>query len=182
VRALILYWTITGTTLRVAERIADGLQSEGVTCELHDLRNGVFSDVSSYDVIGAGFPVHWYRLPTPVSHAIAALGRLDGRPVFAFSLNGTYRGAGLNRARRQLAQAGGLELGAFASYGETTSIRTRVRVSSSRPGIRPLKTLMLPWSSGVQLRAHIAMCSGAIPRPTPGPWIHPHIRSTRSSV
>lgn len=117
-KALILYWTITRTTLRVAERIADGLQSEGVKCELYDLRDGRVPDTSRYDLVGVGFPVHWYRPPTPVREAIVALGRLDGMPVFAFSLNGTYRGAGLNRARRALMRAGGMEMGAFSSYGE----------------------------------------------------------------
>jgi len=75
-------------------------------------------DAASHDIVGVGFPVHWYRPPTPVSQAIAALGRLNGRSVFAFSLNGSYRGAGLNRARAALVGAGGVELGAFSAYGE----------------------------------------------------------------
>lgn len=116
--ALILYWTITGTTLRVAERIASGLRSEGVDCRLHDVRDGPLPDPARYPLIGVGLPVHWYRPPTPVSRAIAALGRLDGASVFAFSLNGTYRGAALNRVRRALTRAGGVELGAFSSFGE----------------------------------------------------------------
>lgn len=116
--ALVLYWTISGSTLRVAERIADGLRSEGVDCDLHDLDNAAVPDKAPYTLIGVGFPVHWYRPPTLVSRAIAQLGRLDGTPVFTFSLNGTYRGAGLNRARRALLRAGGVELGAFSSHGE----------------------------------------------------------------
>jgi len=118
VKVLILFWSIGGTTKRVAERIADGLRSANAECDLHDLRSGVPSDLSPYDTVGVGFPVHYFRAPTVVTDAIVALGRLDGRSVFAFSLNGTSRGAALNRVRSALGRAGGTEIGVFTSYGE----------------------------------------------------------------
>lgn len=117
-RALILYWSLTGTTRRVAQSIAEGLRDEGIECVLDDLRHGSTCDLSSFDIVGIGFPIHWFRLPTPVSRAIADLGTLDGKSVFAFSLSGTCRGAGLNRARTALVRAGGVERGAFACHGE----------------------------------------------------------------
>ena len=117
-KALIVYWSIGGTTKRVAEQIAEGLRSASAVCTLHDLRAGVPDDLASYDIIGVGFPVHYFRPPTVVSEAIAALGRLDGRSVFAFSVNGTTRGAALNRVRLALARAGGAEIGAFTAHGE----------------------------------------------------------------
>lgn len=117
-KAIILFWSISGTTKRVAERIAEGLRAEDAECELWDLRDGVPGDLSDREIVGVGFPVHWYRPPTPVTSAIAALGRLDGRSDFVFSLNATYRGAGLNRARDALARTGAIEVGVFTSYGE----------------------------------------------------------------
>lgn len=117
-RALILYWSLTGTTRRVAESVAQGLRDKAVECDLHDLREALACELSGYDILGIGFPVHWFRPPTPVSDAIARLGPLGGRHVFAFSLNGTYRGAGLNRVRAALVRAGGRELGAFGCHGE----------------------------------------------------------------
>lgn len=117
-KALVLYWSIGGTTKRVAERIAEGLRAGGAECYLHDLRGGMPSDLAPYDIIGVGFPVHYYRPPIVVSEAMVALGPLDGRSVFSFALNGTCRGAALNRARSALVRAGGAEIGAFTSYGE----------------------------------------------------------------
>lgn len=117
-RALVLYWSLTGTTRRVAQSIIEGLRDEGVECTLLDQRKEHLPGLSSFDLVGIGFPVHWYRPPTPVSKVIAQLEPLNGRPVFAFSLNGTYRGAALNRARRALIRAGGRELGAFGCHGE----------------------------------------------------------------
>jgi flavodoxin/NAD-dependent dihydropyrimidine dehydrogenase PreA subunit len=118
VKALILYWSVGGTTQRVAERITEGIRSAGAECVTHDLRGGVPGDAISHDIIGVGFPVHYFRPPTVVSECISELGRLDGRSVFAFSLNGTTRGAALNRVRSALARAGGDEIGTFTSYGE----------------------------------------------------------------
>jgi len=117
-RALVLYWSLTGMTRRVAQSIIEGLHDEGVEGSLHDLREEQPSDLSSFDIVGVGFPVHWFRPPTPVSEAITRLRPLNGKSVFAFSLNGTYRGAGLNRARLALIRAGGRELGAFGCHGE----------------------------------------------------------------
>ncbi len=84
----------------------------------HDLREDPAPDAREFDIVGIGFPVHWYRMPTPVRDGIAALGDLSGRSVFVFSLNATYRGAGLNRARSALRHAHGREIGVFACRGE----------------------------------------------------------------
>lgn len=117
-RAIILYWSVTGTTKRVAGSIADGLRSAGVDVAEHDLREGPAPDAAGFDIIGIGLPVHWYRMPLPVRNAIAALGRLDGRAAFVFVLNATFRGAGLNQARAALRRAGAGEIGIFVCRGE----------------------------------------------------------------
>jgi len=173
VAALVLYWTLTGSTLRVAERIASGLRAEGVDCELHDLRSGPVPDAAGYSLIGIGFPVHWYRPPTPVTRAITDLGRLDGKPVFAFTLNGTYRGAGLNRARRALSRAGGVELGAFNSYGEGHFYPYARLGAQFSPGHPSTRELDAAFEFGRQLAAaHRAVRSGSLP-PAPRPFDGP---------
>lgn len=116
-RALIIYWSLTGMTRRVAESIAEGLRTAGAACTLHDIRGGLPGDTASYDVIGVGYPTQWYRPPTPVTEAIAALDLLDGHAVFAFCTYATYRGAALNRTRAALARRGGIMLGVFACHG-----------------------------------------------------------------
>lgn len=117
-RALICYWSLTGATRRVAESIAEGIRSEGAECSLADLRDGLPADASSADLLGVGFPVHWYRAPTPVSRAIRALGALRGRPVFVFATNGTFRSSAANGVRRMLARQGAVEAGVFTALGE----------------------------------------------------------------
>lgn len=117
-RALVVYFSVTGTTEKVAARIAEGLAAAGAEATMHDLRTGPAPDPRAFDLFGIGFPVHWYRMPTPVRDAFRAMGDLNGLPAFVFTLSATYRGAALNQARRALTRAGASEVGVFACRGE----------------------------------------------------------------
>lgn len=65
-RALIVYFSVTGTTERVAATIAEGLRDSGCEVGLHDLRSGLVAGTAGYDIVSVGFPVHWFRMPIPV--------------------------------------------------------------------------------------------------------------------
>lgn len=116
-RALVIFYSVTGTTRRVAGSIVDGLRASGVDVLEHDLREGPPPETAAFDIVGIGFPVHWYRMPTPVRDAIDALGDLSGRSAFVFVLNATYRGAALNGACSALRRARAREVGIFACRG-----------------------------------------------------------------
>lgn len=117
-QAIILFWSVSGTTKRVAESVAQGIRRKDIECDLHDLGAGLPADLSSYDLVGVGSPVHYYRLPAPVAEAITRLGGMAGRSVFGFTLNATYRGAGLNGLRTALERSGGDLVGLFGCRGE----------------------------------------------------------------
>lgn len=118
VKAIILFWSVSGTTRRVAESVALGIRRHGIECDLHDLGTGLPADLAPYDLVGVGAPVHYYRLPAPVTDAIDGLGWLGSRSAFAFTLNATDRGDGLNRLREALSRTGAVQLGVFACRGE----------------------------------------------------------------
>jgi len=182
--AIILYWSLTGTTRRVAESIAQGLRAEGADCSLHDLRQGVPADVADHDVIGIGFPTHWFRPPTPVTDAIAVLGRLEGHSVFAFCLHGTYRGAALARARTALARTGGTELGAFACHGEGRFYpyaRLGWGFSPGHPDSRDLEGARA-FGQGMASAHDTARSGGVIPAPPPDPLTHPMYAIERAAA
>lgn len=174
-RAVILYWSVTGTTKLVANRVAEGIRAEGAECDLRDLREGVPANVSSYDLIGIGYPVHFYRPPEPVRAAISALGQLRGQPAFLFTLNATYRGAGLDRARAALARAGATEVGVFTSRGEGRFLGYSRQGYQFSPGHPTSEELGAAEEFGVGLvRTHRALVAGAgptSPRP-PDPRTH----------
>lgn len=165
-RALVCYWSLTGATRRVAESIADGVRSEGAECVLADLRDGAPPDARSFDVIGVGFPVHWYRAPTPVSRALRALGRLDGTPVFVFSTNGTFRSSAVNAVRRALARSGGTEVGLFTALGEGHFYPYARRGHQFSPGHPTEEELQAARAFGEGIvRTTRALAEGAPPPP-----------------
>ena len=174
--AMILYWSLSGSTKRVAEAIAGGLRAHGVECALRDLRDGIPDDTGRYEILGVGYPVHYYRPPDPVMRAIHALGRLDGRAVFAFCLAGTYRGAGMDSARAALRGAGGTEIGAFACHGQGDFypyVRLGWRFSPGHPNDRDLEEAQAFGASLPKSQAGSRRAFSALSLPPADPPTHP---------
>lgn len=117
-RALIAYFSQSGTTARVAEAIAAGLADAGYEADLRRIGRDAPRDLAGYDLIGIGTPVYYYRLPFNVSDYLAVLPDLGGIPVFAFLLQGSHRFDAGNRLRHVLARKGGREVGYFNCRGE----------------------------------------------------------------
>lgn len=174
--AIVLYWSLGGTTKRVAEAIAEGMRARDVECVLHDVRESAPHDLAQYDLVGVGFPAHYFRPPAPVSDAIRELGRLDGRSVFSFCLYGTYRGASLNRIRSALIRAGGTEVGAFACHGGGgfyAYARLGWEFSPGHPDARDLEDARA--FGGSLTEAHEVARRGGVVSSLPGrdPWTDP---------
>jgi flavodoxin/NAD-dependent dihydropyrimidine dehydrogenase PreA subunit len=108
---LIVYFSQGGTTRRVAESISSGLRAQGLTVDLHDLRDGNPPRLDGYDVLGIGCPAHYYRPAIVVSDYLEALPGLSGKPVFTFVLHAAYLGDAGNDVRHALERKGGRELG-----------------------------------------------------------------------
>jgi len=109
-KALILYWSKTGNTEKVASTIRGGLESSGVEGIIERIEETKDVDFFSYDLICIGFPSHQWHPPEPVSAFLKkkfsgyrAQGRVKvgapkiGKPVLIFC---TYSGphTGINEA------------------------------------------------------------------------------------
>ncbi len=65
-RVLVLYYTMNGSTKRVAEKIAEGLSREEADISLITIAEAGDIDYFDYDLICLGFPsIHWH-VPAPV--------------------------------------------------------------------------------------------------------------------
>ena len=172
-RALVVFYSVTDTTRRVAESIAEGLRSVGVETVAHDLRAGPSPDASAFDVIGVGFPVHYFRPAAPAVEALASLGRLGGRSAFVFVVHGTYRGFALNQALTALRRSGAAEIGAFTCYGDDRFLGYTRRGYEFSPDHPADSELAAAFEFGCGLAAaHAAAHAGRPPAPAP-PDPHP---------
>ena len=113
--ALVVYFSITGTTRAAAERVALGLRRGGFTADVVRLsaRPGAPPPAlpDGLDLLAVGSPVHYFRLPVPVSAWVGGLPSLDGVAALPFVLHGSYVGAAGNDLRRLLAGRGCREAG-----------------------------------------------------------------------
>ena len=116
-KSLIVYFSQSGTTARVAESIAAGLRAEEYQVDLCNLKDEQPPKASSYDLIGIGSPVYYFRPPFNVTDYIKRLPDLNGRASFTFVLYGTCKGETGTTIRRTLARKGAREIGYLACHG-----------------------------------------------------------------
>ena len=65
-KALIIYWSGTGNTKKVAETIDDTLKNSGVTSLLKRVEEAMPEDLYEYDLVFIGSPSHNWQPPAPV--------------------------------------------------------------------------------------------------------------------
>ena len=117
-RAAVVYFSQDGTTSRVADAIAAGLRSAGYLVDLSNLRDGPPPDVGSYDLLGLGSPVYYYRLPFNVTDYLRQLPRLEGMPTFLFLVHGSHAFDVVNSLRDAIIKRGAYSVGYFRCFGE----------------------------------------------------------------
>jgi flavodoxin/NAD-dependent dihydropyrimidine dehydrogenase PreA subunit len=147
-RALVAYFSITGTTATVAESVACGLRRAGFCVEIAEIVPGPSGPLprvrpGEFDLLAVGTPAHYYRPPSLVREWIAALPPMDGLPTLAFVLYALDLGASGNRLRRQLTQRGCAEVGYLPRRGfgcYLPYVRRGYRFSPEHPTDRELAT------------------------------------------
>lgn len=66
-KILICHFSGTGNTQKIAERFAESFRTQhGAEADVVRMENGLDTDLSSYDVIGIGYPVHSFNAPSIV--------------------------------------------------------------------------------------------------------------------
>jgi len=119
-KVLIICFSQTGNTRKIAAEIAAGIEEAGDHCEvvaLKDVNPGLFS---RYDLIGLGCPVFYYREPFHVSDFIEALSDQNGRPWFLFCSHGSVLGLTLHSMTEKLQRRGARIIGSHHTYADAT--------------------------------------------------------------
>ena len=78
-KILIIYFSQTGNTLKMAECIRDGIVEVTGPCDLKALREVDADSLAGYDLVGLGTPVFYFQEPFNVRDSLKDLPHQKGR-------------------------------------------------------------------------------------------------------
>ncbi len=116
-RAIVIYFSQTGNTRRIAEAIYRGLNSQHLPADMIPLSKVKPADLERYDLLGFGHPVFFWKPPLNVRRFIDSLPPLEGRKAFVFCTWGTHKSSALSVTAKMLSQRGLQILGTFDARG-----------------------------------------------------------------
>jgi len=116
-KCLLVYYSLGGTTKRIANEISEGLESTGFEVDTHDITTGLAPSIANYDLLGIGSPSYISRPPFIITDYLKSLPKLN-IPYFTFILHGAHIGDAGNWIRKRLRKKGGRDVGYFKCNGE----------------------------------------------------------------
>ncbi len=116
-KSVIVYFSQTGNTEKVARAIATGIKSTNNSCTLTTLKEVILKKLRDYDLIGIGTPVFYFQEPCNVRNFIARLSFLKDKLSFVFCTHGGQDANTLARMAKGLKERGLLVLGGLSTRG-----------------------------------------------------------------
>jgi Fe-S-cluster-containing hydrogenase component 2/flavodoxin len=86
-KSIIVYFSLTGNTKKIAFAVCKGIKSVSGHCEISTFRETGATALSEYDLIGFGSPV-WGGIPANVNRYLDEMLSLDGKHSFVFCTHG----------------------------------------------------------------------------------------------
>jgi flavodoxin/NAD-dependent dihydropyrimidine dehydrogenase PreA subunit len=87
-KSLIIYYSQTGNTRKIARAIHKGMDQVMEQCDIVPLKKAKYEDLDSYDLIGIGSPV-WFAETPNLTMWIDGIPYQQGKHVFFFCTHGT---------------------------------------------------------------------------------------------
>jgi len=119
-KTLILCFSQTGNTWKVAEHIRDGIIEVTGSCELIRFDKEEKDRLADYDLVGLGCPVFYFREPFNVTDFLQDLPDLKGKQWFVFCSHGSVMGMTLISMTEQLGEKGITVIGSHHTYSDGT--------------------------------------------------------------
>lgn len=95
-KVLIIYYSSTGNTKKMAQFIGEGVKEAGIDVEVKDVEKADIKDMLSADGIIIGSPTYYGTMAAPVKdfldRSVALHGKLDGKVGAAFSSSANIGG------------------------------------------------------------------------------------------
>lgn len=119
-KTLIICFSQTGNTHKIAECIYQGITAAGSQCEMKTLNETTPESLSQYDLIGLGAPVFWYKEPLNVQDFIQTLPEQNSRHWFVFCTHANVIGNFFPSITEKLSKKGAKVIGFHNSYADLT--------------------------------------------------------------
>jgi Fe-S-cluster-containing hydrogenase component 2/flavodoxin len=117
---LIITFSQTQYTRRVAEHMRVGAIENGADCERVSIRDVDTAGLHRYDLVGLGTPVFYYQEPANVRQFIADLPDLAGKHWFIFTTHASTIGVTMDSMRQGLENKGAVIVGYHDTYADST--------------------------------------------------------------
>jgi len=102
-KGIACYYSATGNTKLVLERVIQGL---GIEFDLCDIARDPMPDFSQYNIVGFASPVDWLAEPYLMRKFLAELPEVDGIPAFLLSTFGGLPGRTLANLKEAVSKKG----------------------------------------------------------------------------
>jgi len=119
-KMLVIFFSQTQYTRRVAERITAGAIENGAECEWVSISDVDTATLENYDLVGLGAPVFYYQEPGNVRQFIAELPALKGKHWFVFTTHASTIGIAMDSMTRGLQKKGIVVVGYHDTYADST--------------------------------------------------------------
>jgi len=117
-KTLIICFSQTGNTQKVAEEIRDGIIEITGSCDMLNLADVDQNSLADYDLVGLGCPVFYYKEPFNVRRFIEGLPELKNKQWFVFCSHGSVMGLTLHSMTEGLEKKGITVLGSHHTYAD----------------------------------------------------------------
>lgn len=119
-KVLIIYFSQTGGTKKIAEKIKEGIKKSSNDCDIVGIKQASSKDLNKYKIIGIGAPTFYFREPVNVRNFIQEMEEVKGKHIFLFCTHGSIIGNTFYHMSEGLSKKGYLVIGTFDSYSESS--------------------------------------------------------------
>ncbi|MGQ9720710.1 MAG: EFR1 family ferrodoxin [Candidatus Jordarchaeum sp.] len=118
-KTLIIYFSQSGNTRKVAECIRNGVVDVTGQCDITDINNVDTSALQNYNLVGLGCPTHYYKEPFNVREFIDGLPELRNRQWFLFCTHGSIIANTFPSMAERLKKKGIMVMGYHDTYADS---------------------------------------------------------------
>jgi len=119
-KVLIIYFSQTGNTKKIAKKIQEGIIESGNECEIVNILKINLEQIKNFDLIGFGTPTFFYREPINIKRFLQNLEDIIGKHCFLFCTHGSQIGNTFYYMKEELVSKGYNVIGTYDTYSNAS--------------------------------------------------------------